>query len=301
MELSLTNEEKEAIKYYKENAFNNINQLLVADSRSDIDLLSDDANEELEINYDRTSIATYIDTIKKVYTAMLKKYFSKSKKENWTFTKSINLSEIEKFKNEPYIDRFLLTNSKEVNKNNDVINNQVILYICGDSEIPYMKLDDESETVLISLFTKVKDIQESSEIKVEDKSIRTYKLMLEKQELEEMTDDDKLALYNYIISNSDLVNTTLSNTVRLEKENISNYESIRELEKKISDLEAEINKKEMEQDYTETEKNSDNFDLNELKEKLEIFKNHSANIFDNIKNNNQTILFLECVNILVLK
>ena len=104
-----------------------------------------------------------------------------------------------------------------------------------------------------------------------------------------MTDSDKTALYNYIISNSDLVSTTLSNTVRLEKENISNYESIRELEKQISDMELEINRKEMGRDYSESAKNADDSDLKELKEKLEVFKVHSANIFDNIKSNNKFI------------
>ena len=43
----LTNEEIEAIKYYRNNAFKNINQLLNSDSRVDIALLTDDDSEEI--------------------------------------------------------------------------------------------------------------------------------------------------------------------------------------------------------------------------------------------------------------
>ena len=296
MELNLTNEEIEAIKYYKENAIDNINQLLIADSRADIALLSDDQNEGLEISYDKSSVVNYIETIKKVYSAILKKYLSKGRKEAWVFSKNATITEIEKYKNEPYIDRFLLTNfGKDVNKSDDleIGNNQVIVYISGEANIPCMTLNEvlknENKEVLISLFTKVKEVSESPEIKLENKTIRTYTVKLEKQELEAMSESDRIALYNFIISNSDLVNTTLVNTVRLEKENVSNYESIRELEKQISDLEHEINKKENGKDYSETARNADNYDLKELKDKLEVFKVHSANIFDNIKSNNKFI------------
>jgi hypothetical protein len=296
MELNLTNEEIEAIKYYKENAFDNINQLLITDSRADIALLSDEQNEGFEINYDKSSVVTYIETIKKVYKAMLKYYLGKGRKEGWAFTRNATITEIEKFKNEPYIDTFISTNiQKEADKKESlkIGNNQVVLYICGEANIPYMMLKDvlktKSDEVLISLFTKVKNISESNAIKIDNEEIRTYTVNLEKQELQEMSENDKIALYNYIISNSDLVNTTLLNTVRLEKENVSNYESIRELEKEISDLEIEINKKEASKDYVESAKNADTYDLNELKDKLELFKVHSANIFDNIKSNNKFI------------
>ena len=77
MELKLTNEEVEAIKYYKEKVFDNINQLLVTDSRSDIAILEDDQNENITINYDRTSVINYLETIKLVYRAIIKKYFRK--------------------------------------------------------------------------------------------------------------------------------------------------------------------------------------------------------------------------------
>ncbi len=292
MELKLTNEEIEAIKYYREKAFDNINQLLVTDSRSDVTILSDDENEDFEISYDKSSVVNYLETIKKVYKAILKRYYSKGKKEAWTFSKNTTITEIEKMKNEPYIDGFIVTQiEKNFEESND--QNQTVMYICGDKEIPYLMLNEifgeDNKEVLISMFTKVKNISDMQEADFNEKTIRTYTVNLERQDIQEMSSDDKIALYNYIISNSDLVNTTLSNTVRLEKENISNYESIRDLEKQISDLEFEINKKEDDRDYTESARNADNSDLNDLKDKLEIFKAHSTDIFDSIKANNKLI------------
>lgn len=47
MEFRLTNEEFEAIKYYRNEAFININQLLNTDSREDVALLSEEENNEI--------------------------------------------------------------------------------------------------------------------------------------------------------------------------------------------------------------------------------------------------------------
>lgn len=291
MELKLTNEEKESIKYYKEEIFDSINQLLNSDSRVDISSLCDE-NEEIKVNYDKVNIINLINTIKKMYGGILKSYYSRGIKENWTFSKKTQIVEIEKMKNEPYIDNFLIADTEE-HLNDDLVGiNHTIVKINGDKDIPYIKLSeiiDGSKEVLISPFTKVKDIKANEKIKDEDKKICTYDVNLERQELQEMSDDDKIALYNYILTNSDLVNVTISNTVNLEKENVSNYESIRELEKKVSDLEIVINQKEQDGDYPESEKNADNLDLKELNDRLDILKNRSTDIFNNIKSNNKLI------------
>ena len=292
MELNLTNEELEAIKYYKNEAYENINLFLNSDSRVDIAILSDE-NEETKINYDKESVKKYIDIIKKIYSAILKIYLPKSEKEVWTFSRKCSISEIEKLKNEPYIDRFLITDIDKQKSENAIGINQTIMYICGDKDIPYIMLkdifEDDNTEVLISPFTEVKEITDGAEIKNEDINIRTYKVELKRQELQEMSNDDKIALYNHIISNSDLVNTTLLNTVKLEKENVLDYENIRDLEKKVSDLEVAINQKEQDNNYSEPERNLDNIKLKELNEKLEILKNHSTDIFNNIKSNNKFI------------
>ena len=292
MELKLTNEEIEAIKYYRQEAFDNINGLLNSDSRVDIAILSDEENDEVTINYDKESVVNYIETIKKVYSAILKYYLSKGKKESWIFPRKCFITEIEKLRNDIYVDRFLITDiDKSQDKNIGI--NQTIMYVCGNKDVPYIMLntvlEKNNSEVLVAPFTIIKEISDGNQIELEDKNINTYKVTLERQELQEMSDDDKIALYNYIISNSDLVNTTLLNTVRLEKENVSNYENIRELEKEISDLEIKINQKEQEKDYSESAKRADNMDLSKLNDKLEILKNHSTDIFNNIKSNNKFI------------
>ena len=293
MEFKLTNEEIEAIKYYRNEAFQSINQLLNSDSREDIALLNDDENDDVKIDYDKENVIHYIEVIKKIYSAILKNYLSKGRKEAWTFSKKCSLPEIEKLKNEPYMDKFLVTDLDREQSESEVSINQTVAYIYGDKDIPYLVLKDilgdDNKEVLISPFTEISEISDGAQIEGEEKNIHTYKINLVPQELQEMSDDDKIALYNYIISNSDLINTTLLDTVKLEKENVSNYESIRDLEKKISDLEIIINQKEQEKNYTESAKQADNDDLDELNDKLDILKNHSTDIFNDIKTNNKFI------------
>lgn len=243
------------------------------------------------IRYDKESVINYIEIVKIVYGAILKSYLSKGRKENWAFSRICSVTEIEKLKNEPFIDKFLLTDINKYQNKETVGTNQTIMYICGDKEIPYIMLKEifgiDSHEVLIAPFTEVSSVKDGIQLENDDSNIVTYKIELVRQELQEMSDDDKIALYNYIISNSDLVNTTLFNTIKLEKENVSNYENIRELEKQISDLESSIAQKEQEQNYSESAKRADNMDLNELNNKLEILKNHSTDIFNNIKSNHK--------------
>ena len=293
MGLKLTNEEIEAIKYYMESKFENINQLLISDSRTDIAFLSDEKNEGIEFSYAKDNIIRYLEVIKNIYRAIMKSYLGKGKKDRWSFARRTNTSEIEKFKNEPYIDSFLFVSLDKsgVSDESSIGNNSVIAYICGDSNIPFMKLEDalnsNNKYIIVAPFTRVLNVSESSDIEINGNKISTYTVNLEKQELETMTELDKEDLYTHIIGNSDLVNQTLHDAVFLEKENISNYESIRELEKQITDFEALITKKEIQKDYSESERNADEADLAELNEKLDVFKNRSAEIFNSIKNNNK--------------
>ena len=81
MGLKLTNEEIEAIKYYMESKFENINQLLISDSRTDIAFLSDEKNEGIEFSYAKDNIIRYLEVIKNIYRAIMKSYLGKGK--NW--------------------------------------------------------------------------------------------------------------------------------------------------------------------------------------------------------------------------
>src|SRR5699024_8187459 len=63
----------------------------------------------------------------------------------------------------------------------------------------------------------------------------------------------------------------------------------RELEKKVSDLELEINNKEIEGDYGESQKELDEINLEKLNKKLENLKTRSAEIFEEIKKNTKIV------------
>ena len=173
MGLKLTNEEIEAIKYYMESKFENINQLLINDSRTDIAFLSDEQNEGVVFSYAKDNIIRYLDVIKNIYRAIMKSYLNKGIKDKWSFARRTSLTEIEKFKNEPYIDRFLFVSLDKSGLSEDgniLLNNNAIAYICGDSNVPYMKLDDALNTnnryIIVSPFTKVINVSESSDIEI---------------------------------------------------------------------------------------------------------------------------------------
>ena len=295
MKLKLTNEEIEIIKYYREEAFENINQMLVADSRMDVAIASDEQDFDVKINYEKENVIKYLETVKRVYEIMLNSYMSKGIKKDWKYYLISNVSDIQKLKNEPYIDKFLLLNSEDLLNKKDLIltNNQVIVKVFGDSDIPYIDLsdilEDSKDEILVSLFTKQKEIKESNYIKINNKDVRTYDLKIEKQDIQEMSNDDKIALYNYIISNSDLVNSTLASSANLEKENSNIFEEIRDLEKQISDLETEINNNELEGNYGESQKELDDINLDKLNKRLENLKTRSTEIFEEIKKNTKII------------
>ena len=295
MELKLTNEEIEVIKYYREEAFENINQMLVADSRMDVAIASDEQDFDVKINYEKENVIKYLETVKKIYKIMLNLYMSKGMKKDWKYYLISNISDIQKLKNEPYIDKFLLLNSEDLLNKKDLIltNNQVIVNVFGDSDISYINLsnilEDSKDEILVSLFTKQKEIKESNYIKINNKEVRTYDLKIEKQDIQEMSNEDKIALYNYIISNSDLVNSTLVSSANLENENSNNFEEIRELEKQISDLETDINNNEIEGNYGESQKELDDINLDKLNKRLESLKTRSTEIFEEIKKNTKII------------
>ncbi len=295
MKTKLTKEEMRIIKYYKEEAFENINQMLVADSREDIAIVSDEQEFDKKINYEKENVIKFLETIKSLYKIMLNLYYNSGVKKDWKYYMILNISDIQKLKNEPYIDKFLLLNSEEIFNDEKIkfTNNQVLVNVLGDSDIPYIDLkdvlEDDCNEILVSLFTKQKEITELDSVKINDKEVRTYELKIEKQELQEMSNDDKIALYNYIISNSDSVNSTLMSSANLERENTTNFEEIRDLEKQISDLETEINNKEIEGNYGESQRELDDINLDKLNKKLESLKTRSTEIFDEIKKNTKII------------
>ena len=82
IEFNFTDEELDALKYYKERNYEAINQMLVSDAETDIALLSSEVeNKVVSIAYDRIAIIEYLKNIKLVYSLMLKSYYEKKAKK----------------------------------------------------------------------------------------------------------------------------------------------------------------------------------------------------------------------------
>lgn len=291
MNLNLTNEEIEALKYYKGENYEAINQLLVSNCETDIALLSDEVeNKVVNISYDRESVANNIEVIKKLYELMQKEYYRNKRKEGWAFTRGTNIAEIERLKNELYIDKFLSTTKNKEKAQRDfssVWNRPAIINICGESSIPFIVVDEilgtqnDNQEVIIAPFTIIKSINENEEIELSDlpKTIRSYNVVLEKQHLEELSDYERNGLYDFILDSANYINRRLQECIDLEKENFINYENIRKLEQLLSKYENTVEQKEIERDYTESERNADLDDIARITKELDELKNTSSEIY----------------------
>lgn len=297
IDLNFTNEEIEALKYYKGAEYEAINQLLVSNTETDIALLSDEIESKVvRVSYNKDNVIKNLEVIKKIYELMIKNYYKKAKKEGWAFTRGTNIAEMERLKNELYIDKFLSTTmdeKKAANEFSSVWNRPVIIHICGEANIPYIDVDEilgktnENKEIIIAPFTKIKKISENNEIKLEDnsKSIRSYTIDLEKQELGKLTDEERNGLYSFIIDNANLINMKLNECIDLEKENLKNYENIRKLEQLLAKYENVIERKENEKDYPETERKSDEDDISRINKELDELKLLSSELFKIKKEN----------------
>lgn len=312
--LNFTEEEIEALKYYKNEQYKAINQLLVSNCETDIALLSEE-NQNIAISYDRENVSKNMSVIKTIYELMQKVYYQKKSSEGWAFVRGTNIAEIEILKNELYIDKFLSTtrDSEKAEKQfSSIWNRPAIMYICGNSNIPYIETDeilgkrDDNSEVIIAPFTRIKEIKESQEINIENssKTIKTYNVKLEKQELDELSENERIGLYHYILDNANSVNRRLQECISLENENTVNYENMRKLEQLLSKYETTVERKENERDYTESERRADFDDIERINKELDELKNIASEIYQikkshidfvtNWKRNIAVYLMAEC-------
>lgn len=279
MEKDLTNEEMEVIRLYKTFTKNAINIMLTSNVEKDFDVMSKQKDNNL---YSKMNLIKNIETFKSVYAIILKMFYKKIEKKDWSFSKYTTLAEVNKAKNEIYIDRLIFATAhkeKIEEEQTENIELPVLVNLIGDKNIPYIELEKilgtvkAEEEVLISPFTKIKKVEEVGEKDLaEDKNLKIYNMYLEKQELVKMSKEEKTGLYTYLVTNSDLVNEKLQKCIEIEKENSKNYENIRKLEKLSSKYESELEKKESlgidEQTKKEELENIDrvNRELDNLKE-----------------------------------
>ena len=312
---NFSEEEINALKYYKEEQYKAINQLLVSNCETDIALLSESTNEVLPISYDRETVAHNMVAIKKIFELMQKVYYQEKRDEGWAFVRGTNIAEIDILRNELYIDKFLTTTKDSKKAECEYCsfwNRPAIMYICGNANIPYIETDkifgekNENAEVIVSPFTKIKEIKEGSEISIENsgKTIKTYHVKLEKQELEELLEEERIGLYHYIVDNANSVNRRLQECLALEKESAVHYENMRKLEQLLSKYELTAERKEAQKDYPETERRADLDDIERINKELDELKSITSEIYQirkghidfvtNWKRNIAVYLMAEC-------
>ena len=95
IDFNITSEEIEALKLYINNKYEAINQMLVSDCETDIDLLSSDVeNKIVNIDYDKEAIIEYLKTIKLIYRLIIKKFYNDIFPKKNAFYQTKNLKKI---------------------------------------------------------------------------------------------------------------------------------------------------------------------------------------------------------------
>ena len=201
MEKDLTNEEMEVLRLYKTFSEKAINMLLTSDAEKDIALLSEPENKE-EYTYTKSEVIKNIEIIRKVYSIVLKMFYKETDRIEWKFSILTSLEELNKIKNEMYIDKFMVATENSYFPEDEEINNinmPVIINLIGDKDIPYINLKDfvqiptKNKEILIAPFTKVKNVSDQGEKELlNGKTLKFYDVYLEKQSLVKMEKKKKL-------------------------------------------------------------------------------------------------------------
>ena len=314
MKKDLTNEEMEVLRLYKTFSSKQINMLLKNDAETDIAFFSKEGNDKKDTDiYTKMNLIKNIDTVKSVYSIMLKIFYQKLNRENWSFTKLQTLDEVNMLKNEMYIDEFIFASEdiEKINLDNfDNLSMPVLVNVIGQKDIPYINFEQDTGVlnvegnILISPFTKITNLEDRSERTLKNgKTVKVYNLYLDKQESIDSNETEINGLYTYIVSNADLVNEKLNEAIDIEKRNEQNYEEIRKLEQLVNKFEMELDKKESE-GISEREKQEDldnidriNNELNSLREQTSLLyqkRKDNCNFITNWKKSVSTYINAEC-------
>lgn len=285
MKFEITVEEVDAIKKYKDDKYMIINQFLTNDVESDIELLSSGGNF---CEYTKESVVQNIEIIKKTYEIMLKNFYNNSP-EDWTFYRGTNIAEIDKLKINPDINKFIST-TPDIEKAKSQFSNNwsrpAVIQIEGAADIPYLKLNEVLNTsddeIIIAPFTKVVSIEE---IEDNQESLKMYKIVLENQKFEELSETEQTDLYRFLIENADNANERLNACVELDEENSIHYENIRKLEQLLAKHNLSMEQDGYEADTTESEKQSNLDDVARINMELDSLKSTATKVF-NIRQEN---------------
>ena len=293
MELNVTNEEIEALKNFISKKYEAINQMLVSNSETDIALLSDEVeNKVVDISYNREDIEEYLNSIKLIYSLILKQFYKSNPKVNQVY-RGTNIAEIERLKNEPYVDRFLVATTSRDDADKKYAskwNRPASMNIKLSNNVPYIFIKDfigrsSKNDILIAPFTKIISIKDNEETEVDgsNKKVRNYDVEIEKQELEELKENERKGLYSFILENCYTIHRKIEECILLEKDNASNFENVRKLEQLIANKEAEVEEKEIAGSYTDKDREDDIDDVKRINRELKQLKELSTSIFEERK------------------
>ena len=293
MDLNITKDEQNALKRYINEKYETVNQMLVSNCEADLALLSEEVeSKKVELCYDKDDVIENINLFKSIYFLMLK-YYYKNNPSKRDFYRGTNLAEVERMKSEVYIDRMLsATEGKtDANNNSNKWNKPVRINLSLDNNIPYLYISDiikrykNKEEILISPFTLIKSFNEENEDENSIKTKKIFSVELEKQVLDNLTENQRKGLYSYIVDNSSLINKKLDECIKLERENSINYENIRKLEQLLAKYENAIEEKEIGKNYSDIDREIDLDDVKRINKELDELKKISSDIFEMKKEN----------------
>ena len=112
-----------------------------------------------------------------------------------------------------------------------------------------------------------------------------YNVELQKQELDELNEDARNGLYDYILENSYLIKGKIQECIALEKENSINFENIRKLEQLLGKYDTEKENDEEIIDDSEENITNDFDDIARISKELEDLKETTTKLFEKRKQN----------------
>lgn len=294
MKYDITNEEKEALKMYKGFNYEAINGLLTSNVETDIALLKDalKTGKVEPVSYKKDDVIKNIEIVKKIYELMIKMDLNREVPLDFKFVRGTNLNELERLKNEPYIDRMIsVTTNSEIaeTKYASKWENPVLINFIGNNEIPKLLISDvlslteNTDEVIIAPFTQVVEFKDMSVLDENGEGKRVYNLILDKQKLEELSEVERKGLYTYILQNTDEIEKNLNECVRIENKNDESYENIRKLEQLLLKYEDQSERKELAKDYPETERREDLEDIERITNEISKIKDEIDMNFDKKK------------------
>ena len=294
---SLTDEDLELLRLYQKFSYKSINSLLNPDSQKDINkaIEEDEDFQDNATNYSKVNVIKNIETVKNIYALMNKMYDSLSEGD-WSFVRGTNIEEVNLIKNEMYINKVIAATNEMGVAERDASENSipVILNIFGKKDIPYVDVHGvlegkfDKKEILISPFTKVDRIEAAEDRELETGKIaRVYNLYLKKRRFKKLEEEEKQALYNEIISDSDSISQRIKQCIEIENDNQKNYEDIRRLENLLVTSEEALEEKEAKGTPKEVAEEQANVDR--INKQLDGLKEEASNLFDERKENGEFI------------